>query len=287
MRSSGRFVNGSVSRSRNGTELHPRVSLHQVAFLGESTTAFIEHCRAIGVPYMDLVTPKLMQPGGVEEARGALAGTGSAVHAVNHPLVSVLDEDNNDATGKLSTAIEIAADFGARCIYLLTGGRGLLTWEQAAERFAELVAPCRDQAAAAGVRLLVENASAFNVDIHIAHTLSDTITLAEHAGIGVCIDVHACWMEAGLAQLINRAIPLTGLVQVSDYVLGDRTAPCRAVPGDGVIPLERIIGDVIDAGYQGIFDLELVGPRIETEGPRVATKRAAERLSEMLTKLEG
>lgn len=80
-------------------------------------------------------------------------------------------------------------------------------------------------------------------------------------------------------------MPMTGLVQVSDYVLGDRTAPCRAVPGDGAIPLERILGDVLDAGYAGVFDLELVGPRIDAEGARPATTRAAETLSRMLTKL--
>ena len=60
---------------------------------------------------------------------------------------------------------------------------------------------------------------------------------------------------------------------------------CRAVPGDGAIPLERILGDVLDAGYTGVFDLELVGPRIDAEGARPATTRAAETLSRMLTKL--
>jgi sugar phosphate isomerase/epimerase len=80
-------------------------------------------------------------------------------------------------------------------------------------------------------------------------------------------------------------MPMTGLVQASDYVLGDRTAPCRAVPGDGTIPLERLLGDILDAGYTGVFDLELVGPRIETEGNRAATLRAAERLSEILYRL--
>jgi hypothetical protein len=35
------------------------------------------------------------------------------------------------------------------------------------------------------VRLLVENASSFNADLHIAHTLPDTIALATAAGIGV------------------------------------------------------------------------------------------------------
>jgi sugar phosphate isomerase/epimerase len=74
-------------------------------------------------------------------------------------------------------------------------------------------------------------------------------------------------------------------VQVSDYVLGDRTTPCRAVPGDGAIPLERLIGEVLEAGYGGVFDLELIGPRIEAEGHRPATLRAAEILSEILVKL--
>jgi sugar phosphate isomerase/epimerase len=105
------------------------------------------------------------------------------------------------------------------------------------------------------------------------------------AGIGVCIDLQPCFGEAGLSRLFRRALPITGLVQVSDYVLGDRVAPCRAVPGDGVVPLERLIGDLLAAGYQGLFDLELVGPRITDEGGAAASRRAAERLSEMLTKL--
>ena len=57
------------------------------------------------------------------------------------------------------------------------------------------------------------------------------------------------------------------------------------MPGDGVIPLERLLGDLLELGYEGVFDLELLGPRIESEGNRAATKRAAERLSELLVKL--
>jgi sugar phosphate isomerase/epimerase len=267
--------------------MHPRVSLHQVAFLDESTTAFLDHCRGIGVQHTTLVTPTLMRPGGVDEAQRALAAGTPRVEAVNHQFAVYpnLDNDRGEAVKKLLQAIDIAATLGACSVYLQTGGRGCLTWEQAAERFAALIAPCAVAAAAHGVSVLVENASSFNADIHIAHTLADTITLAELAGIGLCIEWHACWMEAGLKALLQQAIPMTGLMQVSDYVLGDRTAPCRAVPGDGVIPLDRILGDVLDAGYEGVFDVELVGPRIAAEGARAATQRAAQRVSEILTKL--
>lgn len=266
--------------------MHPRVGLHQVAFLSESTTAFLNHCRGIGVENVTLVTHRLMRPGELEQAQRLLA-TDLRVASVNHPFATFpdLERDAGAATASLLQALDIAETVGAPSIYVLTGGRGSLTWEQAAGRFADLIAPCTARADSSGVKLLVENASAFNADIHIAHTLSDAITLAEIAGIGVCVEIHACWMEAGLADLIERAIPTTGLVQVSDYVLGDRAAPCRAVPGDGAIPLQRILGDILAAGYSGVFDLELIGPRIDAEGARQATTRAAKNLSEILSRL--
>ena len=51
------------------------------------------------------------------------------------------------------------------------------------------------------------------------------------------------------------------------------------------MPLERIIGDILNLGYAGLFDLELVGPRIEQEGAQAASKRAVDYLSNLLTKL--
>jgi sugar phosphate isomerase/epimerase len=267
--------------------MHPRVSLHQVAFVTESSRAFIEHCRAIGAGHMTLVTPVLNKPGDLDGAEQALKPGGPRVSTVNHVfgVYPDLEHDTGEAARRLLDAIGITARLGGNAIYLISGGRGSLDWEQAAERFATLIAPCKSAAEAQGVRLLVENASAMNVDIHSAHTLPDAIRMAEIAGIGVCIELHACWMEGALRENFRRAMPLTGLVQVSDYVPGDRTTPCRAVPGDGVIPLERLLGDILDAGYEGLFDLELVGPRIETEGARPATARAAEYLSELLIKL--
>jgi sugar phosphate isomerase/epimerase len=267
--------------------MHKRISLHQVAFMGESTGRFIGHCRAIGVQHMTLVTPKLMAAGELDEAVEGLVAGGPRVATVNHVFAVFPDlaTDHGMAAQKLHGAIDIAARLGADAIYLLSGGRGSLDWEGAAERFAGLIAPCLEAARARGLTLLVENANSLNADIHIAHTLPDAIRLAEIAGIGLCMELHACWMEAGLRSLFRRAMPITGLVQVSDYVLGDRTTPCRAVPGDGVIPLERLIGDLLEAGYTGLFDLELVGPRIAAEGAAAASTRAAERLSEILVKL--
>jgi sugar phosphate isomerase/epimerase len=267
--------------------MHPRVSLHQVAFLGESTEDFIAHCRAIGVRHATLVTPKLFLEGETEAAIAELALGGVSATTVNHVfgIYPSLEADTGEAARHLTRAIDVTAAVGGKQIYLISGGRGSLTWEDAADRFATLVAPCRAHGEAKGVRLLVENASALMTDMHIAHTLTDATRLAQLAGIGVCIELHACWVEGGLADSFARAVPLAGLVQASDYVLGDRCTPCRAVPGDGVIPLERLLGQILELGYEGLFDLELVGPRIDQEGCYPASTRAAEYLSELLTKL--
>ncbi|MET1756835.1 sugar phosphate isomerase/epimerase family protein [Novosphingobium sp. RD2P27] len=267
--------------------MHPRVCLHQVAFMGQSTTAFVAFCREAGIGWMTMVNPHLLGPGVLDEAEAALAPGGPRPMTLNQPFAQFpdIERDTGEAAKRLNEAIEAAARLSAPQLYIVTGGRGSLDWEDAAQRLTRLIAPCRELAEARGVRLLVENANPFNADIHIAHTIEDTVRLAEMADIGVCIDLGACWYEGDLKAKFTRAMPLTHLVQVSDYVLGDRSTPSRAVPGDGAVPLERQIGWLLEAGYEGVFDLELVGPRIESEGAAGASRRAAENLSEILERL--
>lgn len=255
--------------------------------MGQNTTDFVAFCRESGFGWMTLVNPHLLGPGELAQAQAALASDGPRPLTLNQPFARFPDiaGDTGEASLRLHEAIDAAALLGAPQIYIVTGGRGTLDWEGAAARLADLIAPCRELAAKRGVRLLVENANPFNADIHIAHTIDDTVRLAWIAGIGVCLDLGACWHEADLKAKFARAMPLTHLVQVSDYVLGDRSTPSRAVPGDGAVPLEQQIGWLLDAGYQGMFDLELVGPRIAEEGAASASRRAGENLSDILIRL--
>lgn len=266
---------------------HPRVSIHQVGFMSEGVAPFVQFCRELGAGHMTLASPLMLGAAAPGQTRAALAQGGPRATTLAHAfaLQPDLEQDTGGAAALLLATIEDAADYGTNHIYMVTGGRGRLGWEEAAARFAELIAPCRDLAGARGVALSVETANLLNADIHIAHTLDDTIRLAELAGISVTVDLGACWFEGDLAGKFRRALPLTRLVQVSDYVLGDRTTPCRAVPGDGAVPLERIVGQLLDMGYEGLFNLELSGPRIEAEGHRAAFQRGAEALSELLVKL--
>jgi sugar phosphate isomerase/epimerase len=77
-------------------------------------------------------------------------------------------------------------------------------------------------------------------------------------------------------------VPRCELVQLSDYVYGDRALPARAVPGDGAVPLARLLKDLDSAGYRGAYELELLGPRIDAEGHTAAVRRAAAKLDTLL-----
>lgn len=183
---------------------------------------------------------------------------------------------------RLNRSIDLAAAIGAQSVTLTTGGRGMLTWADAAKQFAEAIQPSAAHARAAGVALSVEPTSHLYADTSIAHRLADLTALCRRADIGLGIDLFACWFDSDIEEAIAAAIPLCKVVQVSDYVAGDRGLPCRAVPGDGMVPLDRLIPAILDAGYTGYFDLEIIGPRIVAEGQAAALARAGQRLGAIL-----
>jgi sugar phosphate isomerase/epimerase len=268
--------------------VHERISVNTLCFLGASLEEMADNWRALDPSQVAFVGTLAAQDPAA--ARAIVDAGGYRVATMVHPFSAggPLSQDERTWAGPremLSRGIEVAQAIGAESLYTLTGGHGNLTWEDAADAFSRAIAPCVEQAQAAGIPLSIENAGALYADHHITHTLRDTVILAEQAGVGVCFDIFAGWTEAGLRESITRAMPILNLVQIGDYVYGDRAMPCRAVVGDGDIPLKRIISWILEAGYEGPFDLEVLGPRIDAEGRLAATRRTAERLSEILAEL--
>lgn len=261
---------------------HQRLSVHNVTFHGAPLTQLESYWSALGVSRLSILDSQLLDP----QFPMLLRRNNYAVEAVYHLFAGgQLSAQPPGARDALFRVIDAAASVGARTVYLLTGGRGALTWTEAADRFCALVGPCAERAGRAGVALAIENASSLYADLHIAHTLRDTVALAEMAGLGVCIDVFHCWAEGDFEAMVQRALPRTALIQLSDYVLGDRALPGRAVPGDGVIPIERFVAQALAGGYPHGFDLELIGPRIEDAGRFESARRACDVAGAMLQRL--
>ena len=263
--------------------MHELLSINGLSFARSSLHEDIAACRTLGATQIVPPVAKL-EAAGWDRSLAALASSGLVTASLLHPGWFSLDDpsrwDAEQAT--LIRSIEAADTLGATAVYGTTGKKGALVWEQAADRFADAVAPAAARARDLGIDLALETTNPLFADLSFLHCLPDALAVAETADLALCIDVFVCWTDRGLRQAIERAAPRCPLVQVSDYVLGGRSMPTRAVPGDGDIPLAEILGWVLDAGFAGVFDLELMGPRIDAEGALGALARTAEWMAALL-----
>jgi sugar phosphate isomerase/epimerase len=243
--------------------VHPRVCVSGISTWNQSLADDLALYDALGVHTIGAALRKIESDADVELLRSS-GVTVANVIGVGHR--------------GLTRGLEVAQQLDAPAIVFTTGPAGELEWDAAADAFSTAMAPYLP----APVKLCLEHTNSLRHDVSFVHTLRDAIDLARRLDIHVCMEINACWAERDLARTIADGIDRIGIVQVSDFSIGTLSTPNRLVPGDGDIPLERIIGSVLDAGYEGVFDLELVGPKIEEEGYRSAIARSCDYLSAMV-----
>jgi sugar phosphate isomerase/epimerase len=250
---------------------HPRISVNEEC--AGFSVPFVEEVgfwRELGVENIGVISPKI-------EA----IGWDTALVADTGLVVSNIGTEERVVT----EAIEFGAAVGADSVWLTPGGIGSRTWEEAAADFCERIAPAVVRAKDLDITFALEPTNSLRTDISFVFTLRDSLELARAAGMSVVLELVCCWYERGLEELVRENLDMLTLVQIADVENGTTSTPNRSVIGDGDIPLERLLAMLLDAGYEGMFDLELLGPKIEAEGHRSATRRSLERASEMLARL--
>jgi sugar phosphate isomerase/epimerase len=264
--------------------MHNRISINTLSLAPAPLSSLVDTVARIGAIG---ISPDLEQlkEAGIPASIKLLRDSGLTVATLTHRSFGFATEAATDAArDRLIQTIDVAAQAGARSIIMTTGGRGGLTWAEAADRFSAAVAPCVEIAKSAGVCLGIEPTSHLYSDASIAHRMTDTVAIASKAGISVMMDFFGCWFDSDIDDAIKAAAPMSPLVQVSDYVYGDRALPCRAVPGDGAVPWGHLVPAIIDAGFDGWFDLEIIGPRLQAEGQETGLIRAANVIGRFLDK---
>jgi sugar phosphate isomerase/epimerase len=181
----------------------------------------------------------------------------------------------------VNASLDTVAEAGGGSVYFTPGRTTGAPWGEVLEVFAEAVAPCVEYGKRCGVALAME--PSLRTDVSFVNTMRDAIDVAERTGIKLIADFGNCWMERDLREVLRRAGPHIGLVQICDVRIGGPGG--RVHLGEGDLPLQRLMSEVLDAGYTGIFDLEVLGPAIEQEGYGPALRRGANTASEFLAKV--
>jgi sugar phosphate isomerase/epimerase len=266
--------------------MHPRISVSAISSFRWSLDEDLAFYAASGIDNVGVSVAKLERFGWNDGIRRLAAAGLRVTNVIGLGPFRLAEPAQWDAQReRVVRAVDATATLAGECLVLTTGPVGPLTWEEAADALEAALEPVLEHARARRVPLAVEHTNSLRADIGFVHTLRDAIDLARRLDIEVCMEINACWPERGLAATIADGVDRLRLVQLSDYRIGTLCTPDRLVPGDGDIPLERILGDVLTAGYEGCFDLELVGPRIDEEGYESACRRSVDRLTDMLAAL--
>lgn len=267
--------------------MHPRVSLSAISTFQWSLDEDLAFYERAGITAIGASLAKL-EAAGIEDGARRLRDAGVRVSNLIGIGPFHLDDPSqwDGQRDRVRRAVDAAEAVAAECMILTTGPSGQLSWEDAADALEQALTPVIADAHARGVPFGLEHTNSLRVDVGFVHTLADVVDLARRLGIGVCVETNACWAERGLGTTIEDGVDTFRIVQVSDFRIGTLSTPNRLVPGDGDIPLERILGQVLAAGYPGCFDLELIGPRIDEEGYDAACRRAVAALGDLLERLD-
>ncbi|MCP9948163.1 sugar phosphate isomerase/epimerase family protein [Actinomadura madurae] len=127
-----------------------------------------------------------------------------------------------------------------------------------AEAVAENLPAIADAAAEHGLRVGLELlAERRGSPIHTLPAMAGVIEEAGRDNVGIMFDVFHSWCEPDLHSRIAEYGHLINSVQVCDVRLEERSGFDRELPGRGRGVAAEIIASLLDAGYDGLWELEV------------------------------
>lgn len=258
--------------------------MSEVCTLRSSLRDEIELWDRLGITVVAMSAHKLRRLG-FDEGTELLRAAGRRVTSLGSVLE--LDLTNPDRwmtqiDGRVRPAIRAAESVGAPVFACTSGAAQGMLYADAETAFRqahELLA----KEVRSTVPMAIEHVNPLAADVGFVHELGTAIELARSLGQGVCLEMISCYQEADLLDTIARGIDVIRTVQVADLPPKGATLSDRLVPGDGVVPIERIIRELLTNGYRGDFELEYFGPAVEDEGYESALCRATMWLTSVLS----
>ncbi|HTU24724.1 MAG TPA: sugar phosphate isomerase/epimerase family protein, partial [Pirellulales bacterium] len=164
-------------------------------------------------------------------------------------------------------AIRLAARLRAGCLVVYSGGRNSHTHNHARRLFAGALAELLPLAMELDVTLAIEPMySACAAEWTFLTTLSDAMTLVEeiaHPRLKLAFDTYHLGHDPKVLDDIARVAPHVAIVHLGDSRQPPTCEQSRQRLCEGVLPLRQIVAALQSAGYDGDYDVELMGEDIE------------------------
>jgi sugar phosphate isomerase/epimerase len=190
------------------------------------------------------------------------------------------EESLQDARQAICTAERLRAG----CLIIHSGARGVHTHNHARRLFRQALDKLLPLAEERGVALAIEPMkSECGGDFTFLNCIDETLDLVatyDSAGLGIALDTyywgHCPMLQESLPKLARRLV----LVQLGDARTPPAGEPNRCQLGEGTIPLREIVQGLTAAGYDGYYEVELIGEEIEAADYRDVIARSVRRFQE-------
>ncbi|MCS7222200.1 MAG: sugar phosphate isomerase/epimerase family protein [Anaerolineae bacterium] len=234
-----------------------------VALLSGTFEEKLAKAARLGVDGVELMTcdPAQLDAGAIRAAlnqyglAAAAVGSGAIAFATGLTLLHADPVKAQQAEARLHELISFAAAIGAPLVTIGSfRGRAATVGDGARGRLIALLRSAADEAAARGVRLVLEPLNRYEMDL-IRNADEGLAFLDEvaHPALGLLLDTyHANIEESSWTEPFRRAMAAGRLWHIH---LGDNH---RRPPGSGLIPFPLIVATLRELGYQGFLSAELL-----------------------------
>jgi sugar phosphate isomerase/epimerase len=232
----------------------------------------VERYAQLGITMIEVCEEKLDDER-YKEQMTMVAGHGLSISAIQ-PLVRTFGasqmtpepRDLDARVSRLRLSIERLSPFAGGCPFIVnTGAPDKGNIEAMVKTTVRELKELAGFAADHGVSLALEplNASSMNSESAIwtiAQAL-EIIDAVNRDNVGLCLDFWNIWQNANVEEEIRRAADRIFVLQVSDWRT-PRSSGDRLMPGDGVIPIGKLLQVVNETGYTGACTVEIFSQNV-------------------------
>ncbi len=165
-------------------------------------------------------------------------------------------------------ALHAAAALRTNTLVVYSGARAGHTYNHARRLLQDALKELSPQAAELGVNLALEAMHpGCAADWTFLNTLDDLLEMIHQAAsrqVKIVLDTYHLGLDPGLVGRIAEIAPHIAIVQLGDARQPPNGEQNRCRLGEGLVPLHEIVAALKSAGYDGFYDVELLGEDLET-----------------------
>jgi sugar phosphate isomerase/epimerase len=167
-----------------------------------------------------------------------------------------------------SEALHLARALGSHCLVVYSGARNGHTQNHARRLFMSALNELLPMAAELNVVLAVEPMHAGCAEGWTFLTsLDEAVSLIKRVDspyLKLAFDTYHLGHDPSVVEQIGRIAPHVGIVHLGDSGGPPEREQNRRCLGEGMLPLGPIVKALVQGGYDGYFDVELIGEEIES-----------------------